>query len=241
MGKIRLYIQQPLQEGLEIVIKEEQFHYLSNVMKIKEKDIIACFDGINGEFDCEIVNISKKQCTISVVHHSHNKQEVPDIWLLFAPIKKDNTDFIIQKATELGVKKIIPVQTRYTITDKIKKERFVANAIEAAEQCRRTDIPEITDIIKFDIVISKWDKKRTLYYMDETLTSKPVKDVFSSAPVPCAILVGPEGGFSEEEIKVLRQTDFAVGVKLGNRILRAETAVVSALSCWQALSGDWKK
>ena len=241
MGKIRLYIPQPLQKGLEFVIKDEQFHYLCNVMKIQIGDIIACFDGENGEFDCEIIDVAKKQCTASVIRHNHDKQEVPDIWLLFAPIKKDNTDFIIQKATELGVKKIIPVQTRYTITDKIKRDRFIANAIEAAEQCRRTDIPEITGIIKLDSLLSKWDKTRTLYYMDETLAGKPVKEVFSSAPEPCAILVGPEGGFSAEEIKLLKQTDFAVGVKLGGRILRAETAVVSALSCWQALSGDWIK
>jgi len=241
MGKIRLYTQQPIKLGSEFVIKEEQAHYLCNVMKIKEKDIIACFDGINGEFDCEIISISKKQCILKAVNHNKGIEEVPDIWLLFAPIKKDNTDFIIQKSTELGVKKIIPVLTRYTITDRVKKERYIANAIEASEQCRRTDVPEIEDSIKLDVLLKLWDSHRTLYYMDETLKGTAVNKVFSSSSEPCAILVGPEGGFSEEELKLLRTKNFAKGVKLGNRILRAETAVVSALSCWQALSGDWKE
>jgi len=240
MAKIRLYIPHALSIGQSVSLNEEQSHYLFNVMKVKKGDRINCFDGQSGEYVCEVIDINKKHCCLNIIFHEKPYYDVPDIWLLFAPVKKDNTDFIIQKSVELGVKKIIPVITRYTITDKIKKERFEANAVEAAEQCRRTDIPLISDAVKFDKLFAEWNKNRTLYYMDETLNGLPVGEIFKSADTPCAILVGPEGGFSEEELRLLRSFSFAKGVKLGNRILRAETAVVAALSCWQALSGDWQ-
>lgn len=240
MGQIRLYIPQRLTLHQKVVLEENQSHYLMHVMKLKKADTINCFDNQSGEYTCEVVEISKKQITVEVITQIKLYQQVPDIWLLFAPVKKDNTDFIIQKATELGVRKIIPVQTRYTISERIKKERFEAQAIEASEQCRRVDIPEIDDMIKFEDILQKWDKNRILYYMDETLNGVQVKKSFAEAPAPCAFLVGPEGGFSDKELQQLRQLPFAKGVCLGQRILRAETAVVAALACWQALSGDWK-
>lgn len=240
MGKIRLYVPQPLSLNQTLVLPEEQSHYLCNVMKVKQGETVSCFNGLSGEYGCEVCEVSKKHCSLRVISHDKALQSVPDIWLLFAPVKKDNTDFIVQKAVELGVKKIIPVISRYTMAERIKKERFVANAIEAAEQCRRTDVAEIADAVKFDVLLNEWDKTRPLYYMDETLNGRPVAEVFAHSPAPCAILVGPEGGFSEAELNRLRQEPFAHGVKLGNRILRAETAVAAALSCWQALSGDWQ-
>lgn len=163
----------------------------------------------------------------------------PDIWLIFAPVKKDNTDFIVQKATELGVRKIIPVLTRYTISERVKKERFIAQTIEAAEQCRRVDLPEVAEVIDFENLLKCWPTDRKLYYLDETLNSKPPLQAFINED-KCAVLVGPEGGFSLQELEQLRKAPFATGVTLGNRILRAETAAVAALACWQALRGDWK-
>jgi len=240
MGQIRLYIPQRLALYQKVVLEENQSHYLIHVMKLKKDETINCFDNQSGEYICEAVEIGKKQVTIEVIKQIKPFQQVPDIWLLFAPVKKDNTDFIIQKATELGVRKIIPIQTRYTISERIKKERFEAQAIEASEQCRRVDVPEIENMIKFDEIIKKWDKNRTLYYMDETLNSIQVSEAFVKAPAPCAVLIGPEGGFSDKEMQQLRQLSFAKGVCLGKRILRAETAVVASLACWQALSGDWK-
>lgn len=240
MGQIRLYIPQRLMLHQRLVLEEKQSHYLMHVMKVNKGVILKCFDNQSGEYTCEIVEIGKKQITIEVAEQIKAYQQVPDIWLLFAPVKKDNTDFIIQKATELGVRKIIPIQTRYTISERVKKERFLAQAVEASEQCRRTDLPEIADMIKFEDILQKWDEKRTLYYMDETLKGVPAKEAFAKAPTPCAILVGPEGGFSDKELQQLHQQSFTKGVSLGKRILRAETAVVSALACWQALSGDWK-
>ena len=240
MGQIRLYIPQRLALNQQVVLDEQQSHYLSHVMKLKTGQILKGFDNQSGEYDCKIVELNKKHTVLQVISQEKPYQQVPDIWLLFAPVKKDNTDFIVQKATELGVRRIVPVLTRYTITERIKKERFEANSIEASEQCRRTDIPEISDAIKFENLMQKWDTDRTLYYMDETLNGEPVAQVFAKAPAPCAILVGPEGGFAAEELDFLRKSPFARGVSLGKRILRAETAVVAALSCWQALSGDWQ-
>jgi len=240
MGQIRLYVSQPLQVNQSVSLDEAQSHYLSNVMKIKLGEEVFCFDGQSGEYKAQISQISKKQCLLNIKEQTKPYQVVPDIWLLFAPVKKDNTDFIIQKATELGVRKIIPLITRYTISERIKKERFVAQAIEAAEQCRRVDVPEISDVAKFADLWQTWDKTRQLYYMDETLKGKTVAKAFANAHTPCAILVGPEGGFSSDELEMLRKMPFTQGVKLGNRILRAETAVAAALSCWQALSGDWQ-
>ena len=239
MGQIRLYIAQPLTVGSEVVLNEQQSHYLTHVMKLKVGDTISCFDNQSGEYGCTLIAVGKKQTTLKVLEHHKPYTQTPDIWLLFAPVKKDNTDFIIQKATELGVRKIIPVQTRYTITERIKRERFEAQAIEAAEQCRRVDLPQIAEIKKFDDILQQWDKTRILYYMDETLTGKPIAQALENAK-SCAILVGPEGGFSAEELAKLRGLSFARAVCLGPRILRAETAVVSALSCWQALKGDWQ-
>lgn len=239
MGQIRLYTPQRLAVGTKVVLSEKQSHYLSNVMKLKVGDELYCFDNQSGEYKGTLAEIGNKQSVLDIVSHNKPYYQSPDIWLLFAPVKKDNTDFILQKATELGVRKIVPVITRYTITDHVKQERFVSQVIEASEQSRRLDIPEIGDVIKFDELLQKWDKNRKLYYMDETLNGEKVSQAFGDEK-KCAVLVGPEGGFSKQELEQLRTQPFAKGVCLGPRILRAETAVVSALSCWQALKGDWQ-
>ena len=157
--------------------------------------------------------------------------------------KKDKTDFIVEKSTELGVSKIVPVITRRTISEKIKKERYIAQAVEAAEQCRRLDVPKVADARNLEAVLKEWDENRMLYYMDETGNGRPVAEVFAEDAgkhLPAAVLVGPEGGFDEQELELLRRQKYAKGVSLGKRILRAETAVAAALSCWQAICGDWK-
>ena len=239
MGQIRLYIAQPLSVDQKIELDERQSHYLINVMKLKTGGSVHCFDNQNGEFGCKVAENSKKHCALQVLTHDKPYHLPPDIWLLFAPVKKDNTDFILQKATELGARKIIPVMTRYTISERIKKERFIAQTIEAAEQCRRVDLPEITEMVSFDNLLKSWPLERKLYYLDETLNGKPAKRAFT-ADKKCAILVGPEGGFSEQELDLLRNAPFTQGVSLGPRILRAETAAITALACWQALKGDWQ-
>ena len=236
----RLYTEEELIIDKTIFLNEQQTHYLKNVVKISNQDTLHCFDNKNGEFLCEIININKKNTEILVKQKTKPYKQSPDIWLLFAPLKKDNTDFVIEKATELGVRKIIPTLTPHTITNNIKTERYLAQAIEASEQSRRTDIPEISSPQTLQNILTNWDSERTLYFMDETLESLPFYELLkTSSSTNSALLFGPEGGFSKEELNALRNSSFAKGATLGPRILRAETASLSALSCWQMILGDW--
>lgn len=236
----RLYTEEELIIDKTIFLNEQQTHYLKNVVKISNQDTLHCFDNKNGEFLCEIISINKKNTEILVKQKTKPYKQSPDIWLLFAPLKKDNTDFVIQKATELGVRKIIPTLTTHTITNNIKTERYLAQAIEASEQSRRTDIPEISSPQTLQTILTNWDKERTLYFMDETLEGLPFYELLkTSSSTKSALLIGPEGGFSKEELNTLRNSSFAKGATLGPRILRAETASLSALSCWQMVLGDW--
>lgn len=237
----RLYTSDELITGKTINLTEEQTHYLKNVVKYTSGETLSCFDNKNGEFLCKINEIGKKHITITVLSKTKEFSLCPDIWLLFAPLKKDKTDFVIEKATELGCRKIIPTLTRYTITNNIKTERYIAQSIEAAEQCRRLDLPEIAIPQKLEDVLNNWDSSRTLYFMDETLQSRPFIELLSGKTInSAAILIGPEGGFSPEELALLRNSPFAEGATLGPRILRAETTVAAALSCWQMTVGDWR-
>lgn len=238
----RLYTNEELATEKDIILNEEQTHYLKNVVKYAINDTLNCFDNKNGEFSCQIIEYNKKATTIRVLKKIKEYTPCPDIWLLFAPLKKDKTDFVIEKATELGCRKIIPVITQYTNTTNIKTERYIAQSIEASEQCRRTDLPEIESPIAFTKFINAWDPSRTLFFMDETLESLPFSaQIAANNNKKAAILIGPEGGFSKEELNLLRMASFAKGATLGPRILRAETAVAAALSCWQMLAGDWSK
>lgn len=236
----RLYTKEVLKEHSTITLTEEQTHYLRNVVKYTPTDNLYCFDNKNGEFLCEIADNNKKHLTIKVTNKTKEYTPCPDIWLLFAPLKKDKTDFVIEKATELGCRKILPILTRYGITSNIKTERYISQSIEAAEQCRRTDIPEIVAPQTLVELLKNWDKDRILYFMDETLESHKFLDVLKEKKfAKAAILIGPEGGFAHDELKLLRNTDFAIGATLGSRILRAETAAAAALACWQMVNGDW--
>jgi len=242
-SNIRLFIENPIKAGDVFTLNSGQSHYLTNVMKKAAGDFLCCLDNRTGEYLCRLKEIGGKQCLIEVIEKSRDFKPSMDIWLLFAPLKKDNTDFVIQKATELGVRRLIPVATDRTNTDKIRKDRFVLQSIEAAEQCRRLDLPQLDDLKSLTAVLKLWDAERPLFFMDETLRGRDIASVFADKSLshkPAALLVGPEGGFTEPELEWLRSLPFAKGVNLGPRILRAETAVMAALSCWQALLGDWQ-
>ena len=238
--KIRLYTDIVVNEGFAPTLGEAQSHYLCNVMKVQTGDEILCFNNRDGEFLCRIEKSDKKHTLLKIIKQTRKFEPSPDIWLLFAPLKKDQTDFVIQKATELGARKIIPVFTKFTITDKVKTDRFKAQAIEAAEQSRRVDVPEIGECVSLEKILLNWNPERKLFFMDETGGGESVLNVFGKAKgSKAAILVGPEGGFDADELQALRKAPFAQGVSLGKRILRAETAVAAALACWQAAAGDW--
>lgn len=239
---IRLYVGSKLTVSDYCELPSDKSHYLTNVMRCKEGESIYCFNEKDGEFLSEITTIDKKRTIVLPKTQTKKCSKEVDLWLLFAPLKKDNTDFVIQKATELGVSKIIPVITKYTNSDKVKTERFITQATEASEQCERLSIPSICEAIKLKGVLESWNSNRVLFFMNERRASLPIVDAFNkNASESAAILIGPEGGFSDEEAKYIESFPFVKSVTMGPRILRAETAVVSALSIWQAFVGDWIK
>lgn len=237
---IRIFVEAELVSGTIVALDAEQSHYLLSVMRLAAGCSLLAFNGIDGEYECELGIAGKKTALLTIGARTRKQESVPDIWLMFAPLKKDRTDFVVEKATELGASRIVPVITRYAISDKVKAERWRAQAIEAAEQSRRLDVPVIDEAVGLEKLLQQWDETRRLYFMDETGNGLPVASVFQNAPAPAAFLIGPEGGFSGQELELLRSKPFARAVSLGKRILRAETAALAALSCWQALSGDWK-
>lgn len=239
-NRIRLFAKEELKEGDFYHTDESQAHYLKNVMRLKIGDTLFLFDGQNGEFECKIFQISKKEIVVKIGQKVFDFEKSPDIWLIFAMLKKENTDLVVQKAVELGASKIIPLQTEYCTRFNLKKERVRAQIIEAAEQSRRQDLPAFEDLMTFDELIEKWDQNRRLVYLNETGDGQGFALVADKMLPPAAVLIGPEGGFSKKELEILKKLKYTVNVSLSKRILRAETAAVAALACWQAFCGDWK-
>lgn len=241
-SKIRLYVDHSLKSKNKIVLSEGQSHYLCNVMRLKNGSIITCFNANDGEYEASVFNIHKKQTEVCLGLQIRKPVASPDIWLLFTPLKKDRTDFLVEKSVELGVSTLLPVITKYSITDKIKYERVQAQMIDASEQCERMDVPNLLPTAKLENVLKNWDSTRRLFFLDERGGGEDCFTAFShSKEQKTALLIGPEGGFSADEADMLYNLPFVTAVSLGPRILRAETAAAAALSVWQAVSGDWKK
>ncbi len=237
---IRLWVEDKLSLDSSVALSEKQAHYLLHVMRCQASEAIRCFNATDGEFLCQIMIADKKKAVIKPMELLRSSETLSDVWLLFAPLKKEQTDFVIQKAVELGVAKIIPVITRYTNTEKVKLERLSASAAEAAEQCGRLSVPEIVAPIELNKLLSGWDEKRVLFFMDERRVGLSAVSAFNSTSKnPVAVLIGPEGGFSDEEASKLNEKSFVKNISLGPRILRAETAAAAALAVWQATAGDW--
>ncbi|MFV0332538.1 MAG: 16S rRNA (uracil(1498)-N(3))-methyltransferase [Tropicimonas sp.] len=237
MAKLRLFVEQSLAPGQSVSLTREQAHYLFGVMRLAEGAEILVFDGQNGEFAARIAEAGKRGGRLDIGARTRPLQAPPDLWLLFAPIKKARTDFIVEKAAEMGAARILPVQTEFTNSERIRRERLQAHAVEAAEQCGGTFIPEVCDLERLDRLLADWPAERRLMFCDEALVG--ARAALSGPPAPWAILIGPEGGFSGSERARLHAMEQAVAVSLGPRILRADTAVVAALALWQSLLGDW--
>ncbi|PHR61674.1 MAG: 16S rRNA (uracil(1498)-N(3))-methyltransferase [Robiginitomaculum sp.] len=234
----RLYIDAPLVENACVDLTQAQVHFLGTVMRKSEGESVRVFNGGDGEYLANISHLSKRKATLEVSERLREPKACPDIWLLFAPLKKARNNFIIEKATELGVAKFLPILTERT-TSKIRMDKLEAHIIEAAEQTERLDIPNFAAPEKLETLLANWDETRTLIFADEEGDAQTAAEILSRVKTPCAILIGPEGGFTAKERAYLRTQTYVVPMSLGPRILRADTAALATLSLWQALSGDW--
>jgi 16S rRNA (uracil1498-N3)-methyltransferase len=239
-GKTRLYVSADLGSGVTVRLEEGQAHYLRNVLRGGEGDRLLVFNGRDGEWLAELCHVAKRGATIACLNQTRPQKGGPDIWLAFAPVKKTPSDYLVQKAAELGVSVLQPVFTRRTIVARINEERMAANAVEAAEQSGRLTVPEIREAVSFDKLLASWPKERRLLFCDEGGDAKAMTQAArESRGGPAAILTGPEGGFDRGERAALRALPFVVPVTLGPRILRADTAALAALAVWQSIAGDW--
>lgn len=238
--KIRLFVDAGLGAEAEIALSRDQAHYLSAVMRRGLGDRLAVFNGRDGEWRAEIAEIGKRAARLICLEPLRVQTAPPDLWLAFAPIKKARTDFIAEKACEMGCRRVIPVFTRHTNSERVNRARLQAHAVEAAEQCGLLSIPEIAEPIPLERFLAGLTGRQILF-CDESGTGAPARDVLAEAGAgPWVILTGPEGGFSDEEAARLRAREDAHAVSLGPRILRADTAAVAALALWQSVLGDWQ-
>jgi len=206
-------------------------------MRLKPGDPVRLFDDASGEWLATVAEAGKRHVTVTLDERLRAREAVPDLWLLFAPIKKGPIDWLVEKATELGIARLQPVITQRTIVDRVNLERLRANTIEAAEQCDRTALPEIAEPVKRAALLRDWDPDRTILFADEQ-GGEPLATV--AGPGPAAILIGPEGGFTDDERAAIRAHASARAITLGPRTLRAETAAAAAITLWMGAVGDWQ-
>jgi 16S rRNA (uracil1498-N3)-methyltransferase len=237
VAKIRLYVDHPLGPGQSVPLTEAQAHYLFGVMRQGVGGAVLLFNGRDGEWRAEVAEAGKRRGMLVCGALTRAQDMPPDLWLVFAPVKKARTDFIVEKAVELGVRRIVPVQTEFTNAERIRRDKMVAHAVEAAEQCGAIVVPEVAEIVPLPRLLAGWDSGRALIFADEGMAGTTAA---AMPPAPAAVLIGPEGGFSEGERARLRALPFVTAVSLGPRILRADTAAVAAVTLWQAAQGDWR-
>ncbi|MWD26640.1 16S rRNA (uracil(1498)-N(3))-methyltransferase [Aquicoccus sp. SCR17] len=246
---VRLYVDHPLGAGQPIPLAREQAHYLFGVMRLSVGAEVLLFNGRDGEWRVTVAEAGKRSGVLEPQERTAPQDGPPDLWLLFAPVKKARTDFIVEKAVELGARRIQPVQTEFTNSERVRRDRLQAHAVEAAEQCGATFVPEVGELEKLPRLLDQWNDTRRLMFCDEGLAgaAADLGDFLDSGSGsggaeagPWAILIGPEGGFSDAERQRLHGMEAARAVSLGPRILRADTAAVAALTLWQATRGDWR-
>ncbi|MEO9895613.1 MAG: 16S rRNA (uracil(1498)-N(3))-methyltransferase [Paracoccaceae bacterium] len=238
-SRVRLFVNQPLGQGQSVPLSREHAHYLFGVMRLTVGVDVTLFNGTDGTWRATIVEAGKRAGILTCVELEQAQTAAPDVWLLFAPIKKARTDFIVEKAVEMGAARIVPVLTDFTNSERVRGDRLQAHAVEAAEQCGINYVPEVAEARKLSKVLDQWDSDRKLLFCDETLLSQTSTWSNLGDAQSWAILIGPEGGFSETERTRLQSFDASHPISLGPRILRADTAAVAALTLWQKTLGDW--
>ena len=242
-SKIRLYVDHPLAPGQTVPVTPEQAHYLFGVMRLTVGAVVSLFNGRDGEWDASVVTAGKRGGVLRVDAQTLPLLLPPDLWLCFAPLKKARTDFVVEKAVEMGVARIVPVQTDFTNAERLRADKVRAHVIEATEQCGATFVPEVAEVVKLSRLLDDWPTGRRIMFCDEGLRGRDSVQfgaLTSDTAGPWAILIGPEGGFSPAERARLEGLDYAHPVSLGPRILRADTAAVAALTLWQSTLGDWR-
>lgn len=238
--KTRLYIDAPLTGGSAIAAGDDQANYLLNTLRCRGGELVGLFNGADGEWLAEVEITGKKRAAFRLREAIAPQAASPDIWLAFAPVKNEKIDYTVKRAVELGVSALLPVFTRHTIVSRVNMERLAANAVEAAEQSGRMDVPAIKEPAPLDKILSQWPHERTLFFCDESGAGAPVRKLLPTlAKSPCGVLIGPEGGFAPEERHIIARQPFARALSLGPRILRAETAALAALANVMAWLGDW--
>jgi 16S rRNA (uracil1498-N3)-methyltransferase len=242
----RLFVEAGLATGIEAPLSDAQLHYLRHVMRRTDGAALRLFNGRDGEWT-GVFEAHGKKGGVARIGERRREQEVePDLWLCFAPVKKSRIDYIAEKATELGVALLQPVLTQHTMVERVNVERLRANAVEAAEQTERLTVPEVRAPVPLLRLLGDWPQHRRLLVCDETGAGQPISEVLSALDqsaraAPWAVLVGPEGGFDRSELEALRRMKDVTAVGLGPRILRADTAALATLACWQAMVGDWRQ
>lgn len=235
----RLHVEAELAAGRGIPLGREQAHYLTGVLRLVPGDPVRIFNGRDGEWLAYLTTAAKKGASLRCERRVADAVPPPDIDYLFAPLKHARLDYAVQKATELGARRLCPVITARTVAGRVNLERMRANAVEAAEQCNLVWVPEVMEPRKLDRVLAQWEKGRALVYCDETAAIADPLAALRPLRAPAALLVGPEGGFTDQERALLKSLPFVTAISLGPRILRADTAGVAALALMQAVIGDW--
>jgi 16S rRNA (uracil1498-N3)-methyltransferase len=244
--RTRLFVPDDLAGGARVDLAPGQAHYLANVLRLKPGAAVHLFNGRDGEWRAQIDALGRGRCTVALKDQTRPQRGEPDVWLLFAPLKKARTDYLAEKATEIGASLLWPVFTRRTQAERINLDRLRANATEAAEQSERLSVPELRAPAKLADVLAAWPAERRLLFCDESGGGAPIADALSAAAGAessshsWAVLIGPEGGFARDELDALHKLPFVIAAGLGPRILRADTAALAALVVLQALVGDWK-
>jgi 16S rRNA (uracil1498-N3)-methyltransferase len=238
----RLFVDAALCAGAEIRLADERVHYLRQVLRLEPGAAVDLFNGRDGEWRSSLAAVTKGHATLAVEHQLRPQAPGPDLWLAFAPIKRTRIDSVAEKATELGVAALLPVVTQHTAVERVNVERLRAITVEAAEQSERLSVPQVRAPVTLGKLLAEWPLGRRLLLCAEAGEARPIAEALRSylndVAVPWAVMIGPEGGFARSELDALVKLPFVMPVGLGPRILRADTAALAALACWQAILGD---